>query len=193
MTGNRRRPRRDGATLPVPPGLWDDPGLPREVLPEIRRLIARARRVGAATGAKGLRRDGVHGLTGVFRGPSGPAKARIAALIGAEVGSAVHRVDLSDVVSRSIGETEKNLARVFERAEAEGWILFFDEADALFGKRTGVADAHDRYANQEVSWLLQRIEAFDGIVILATNLRAEPDGASTGRRRFVVEFPPPPP
>ena len=176
-----------------PPSGWDDPGLPDEVLPEVRQLVARVKRMGARSEAKGRRRGAAHGLTCLFRGPSGPAKALTAALIGAEVGMPVHRIDLSDVVSKAIGETERNLARLFDRAEREDWILFFDEADALFGKRTGVTDAHDRYANQEVSWLLQRIEAFGGIAILATNSRADPVVGATRRRRWVVEFPPPPP
>lgn len=98
-------------------------------------------------------------------------------------------MDLSQVTSKYIGETEKNLARLFEAAEQAGWLLFFDEADALFGKRTSVSDAHDRYANQEVSYLLQRIEAFSGVVILATNLRHNIDDAFMRRFQSVVAFP----
>ena len=105
----------------------------------------------------------------------------------------VYGVDLSVVVSRYIGETEKNLGRIFDRAREESAILFFDEADALFGKRTEISDAHDRYANQEVSYLLQRIESFDGLVILATNLPEALDAAFIRRFQSVITFPSPDP
>jgi SpoVK/Ycf46/Vps4 family AAA+-type ATPase len=101
----------------------------------------------------------------------------------------VHRVDLSIVVSKYIGETEKNLSRVFDLAEQRGWILFFDEADALFGQRTRVDSSHDRYANQEVSYLLQRIEDFPGVVILSSNLRTNIDEAFIRRFQSVIAFP----
>ena len=100
-----------------------------------------------------------------------------------------YKIDLSMVVSKYIGETEKNLARVFDQAENQRWILFFDEADALFGKRTTVSDSHDRYANQEVSFLLQRIEEFNGVVILASNLKGNIDDAFLRRFQSVVNFP----
>ena len=103
------------------------------------------------------------------------------------------RIDLSRVVSKYIGETEKNLARLFDRAEHKDWILFFDEADALFGKRTDVRDAHDKYANQEVAYLLQRIETFSGLVILATNQRGNIDEAFLRRFQAAVHFPMPGP
>jgi hypothetical protein len=134
------------------------------------------------------RRTG-RGHVSLFHGPSGTGKTLSACLIGERCGREVHRVDLSLVVSKYIGETEKNLSRLFDAAEREGWILFFDEADALFGKRTSVSDAHDRYANQEVSYLLQRIEGFDGVVILATNLRHNIDDAFLRRFQSVVQFP----
>src|SRR5262249_55044458 len=101
----------------------------------------------------------------------------------------LYKVDLSGVVSKFIGETEKNLARVFDEAETSNAILFFDEADALFGKRTEVSDAHDRYANIETSYLLQKMEDYEGIVILATNLRENMDDAFVRRIRFIVDFP----
>ena len=138
------------------------------------------------------RRTG-RGHVSLFHGPSGTGKTLSACLIGERCGREVHRVDLSLVVSKYIGETEKNLSRLFDAAEREGWILFFDEADALFGKRTSVSDAHDRYANQEVSYLLQRIEGFDGVVILATNLRHNIDDAFLRRFQSVVQFPLPRP
>jgi SpoVK/Ycf46/Vps4 family AAA+-type ATPase len=103
----------------------------------------------------------------------------------------VFRNDLSRVVSKYIGETEKNLSRLFDRAGNKDWILFFDEADALFGKRTEIRDAHDKYANQEVAYLLQRIESFEGLVILATNQRGNVDEAFLRRFQAVVNFPMP--
>lgn len=131
------------------------------------------------------------GYTALFCGPPGTGKTLSACLLGKLCDCEVYRIDLSLVVSKYIGETEKNLARVFDQAEHRGWILFFDEADALFGKRTSVNDAHDRYANQEISYLLQRIEDFDGVVILASNLRHNIDDAFLRRFQSVVHFPMP--
>ncbi|MFT3734752.1 MAG: ATP-binding protein [Rhodocyclaceae bacterium] len=131
------------------------------------------------------------GYTSLFCGPPGTGKTLSAALLGKLCGCDVYKVDLSMVVSKYIGETEKNLARVFDQAEDRRWILFFDEADALFGKRTQVSDSHDRYANQEVSYLLQRIEEFRGVVILATNLKGNIDDAFLRRFQSVVHFPMP--
>ncbi len=136
----------------------------------------------------GLGRRISPGFVSLFHGPSGTGKTLSACLLGQRCGREVVRVDLSQVTSKYIGETEKNLARLFEAAEQAGWLLFFDEADALFGKRTSVSDAHDRYANQEVSYLLQRIEAFSGVVILATNLRHNIDDAFLRRFQSVVLF-----
>ncbi len=129
------------------------------------------------------------GYTSLFCGPPGTGKTLSACLLGKLCNCEVYKIDLSMVVSKYIGETEKNLARVFDQAEHRGWILFFDEADALFGKRTRVEDSHDRYANQEVSFLLQRIEDFDGVVILASNLRNNIDDSFLRRFQSVVEFP----
>lgn len=131
------------------------------------------------------------GYRALFHGPSGTGKTLTASLLGKHTGRDVYRIDLSQVVSKFIGETEKNLARIFTKAEDRNWILFFDEADALFGKRTSVRDAHDRYANQEVSYLLQRIESFDGLVILASNLRNNIDEAFLRRFQSVIHFPKP--
>ena len=111
-----------------------------------------------------------------------------AALLGRLSERDVYRIDLSLVVSKYIGETEKNLARVFDRAQQQGWILFFDEADALFGKRSETTNSNDRYANQEVAYLLQRIEGFDGVAILASNLRDNLDDAFTRRFESIVYF-----
>ena len=129
------------------------------------------------------------GHRALFHGPPGTGKTLTAALLGKTCGRDVYRVDLSLVVSKYIGETEKNLSRVFDRAQRQDWIVFFDEADALFGKRTETRDAHDRYANQEVAYLLQRLETFDGVVVLASNLHENLDPAFTRRFESVIFFP----
>jgi hypothetical protein len=133
------------------------------------------------------------GHRSLFYGPSGTGKTMTACLLGKYTNKSVYKIDLSMVVSKYIGETEKNLSKVFEQAEHKNWILFFDEADALFGKRTKVEDAHDRYANQEVSYLLQRIEYFDGIVILASNMKSNMDDSFVRRFESVINFPMPKP
>ncbi|MBI3135487.1 MAG: ATP-binding protein [Bacteroidetes bacterium] len=131
------------------------------------------------------------GYLSLFYGPPGTGKTLTAALVAKSTGKPVYRIDLSMVVSKYIGETEKNLANIFQQAENKDWILFFDEADALFGKRTKVNDAHDRYANQEVSYLLQRIEDFDGMTILASNMKSNMDEAFLRRFQSVIHFPMP--
>ena len=131
------------------------------------------------------------GYRSLFFGPPGTGKTLTATLIGQAAQADVYRIDLSLVVSKYIGETEKNLAHVFDQAHSRGWLLFFDEADALFGKRTATASAHDRYANQEVSYLLQRIEDFPGVVILATNLKDNIDDAFARRFQSQIHFPMP--
>ncbi len=129
------------------------------------------------------------GYKALFYGPPGTGKTLTATLLGKKMGLDVYRVDLSQTVSKFIGETEKNLAKVFDKAESKNWILFFDEADALFGKRTATKDSHDRYANQQVSYLLQRIEEYDGLVILASNLKSNIDDAFLRRFQTVIRFP----
>jgi AAA+ superfamily predicted ATPase len=124
----------------------------------------------------------------LFYGPPGTGKTLTANVLGNETKKDVYKIDLSMVVSKYIGETEKNLEFLFARAEDKDWILFFDEADAIFGKRTGVRDAHDKYANQEVSYLLQRIEEFNGLVILATNMKNNIDDAFIRRFNDIVKF-----
>ena len=131
------------------------------------------------------------GYKTLFYGAPGTGKTTTAALLGKKTNRDVYRIDLSQMVSKYIGETEKNLAKVFDRAESKEWILFFDEADALFGKRTSTQDAHDRFANQQVSYLLQRIEDFDGLVILATNLKGNIDDAFMRRFQSLIQFPMP--
>jgi hypothetical protein len=129
------------------------------------------------------------GLNVLFAGPPGTGKTMAAEIIGGELGLDLYKIDLSTVVSKYIGETEKNLSRVFTEAETSNAILFFDEADALFGKRSEVRDSHDRYANIEVGYLLQRMEEYEGVVILATNFRRNMDEAFVRRMHFALEFP----
>jgi hypothetical protein len=137
----------------------------------------------------GARRAAGTGITALFAGPSGTGKTMAAGVIAATLGLDLYRIDLSAVVDKYIGETEKHLAQIFAEAEGSNAVLFFDEADALFGRRSEVKDARDRYANIEVAYLLQRMEDFDGLAILATNLRDHIDGAFVRRLRFVIEFP----
>jgi hypothetical protein len=167
---------------------WSDLVLPHstlEQLEEIRDWIAHRQTL---LDDWGMSRRLRTGYTSLFIGPPGTGKTLSACLLGKLCRAEVYRIDLSLVISKYIGETEKNLARVFDQAEHRGWILFFDEADALFGKRTQVEHSHDRYANQEVSFLLQRIEEFDGVVILASNLRANIDEAFMRRVQSLVHF-----
>ncbi|MEM6964886.1 MAG: ATP-binding protein, partial [Bacteroidota bacterium] len=124
----------------------------------------------------------------LFHGPPGTGKTLTASLLGKYTGKDVYKIDLSMVVSKFIGETEKNLANLFAKAENKDWILFFDEADALFGKRTNVRDAHDKYANQEVSYLLQRVENYNGLVILASNFKSNMDDAFVRRFQNIIPF-----
>lgn len=167
---------------------WDDLVLPARTLAEIRELEAWARHGGVLLDEWQMRRKLRPGCRALFHGPPGTGKTVTASLLGKTTGREVYRVDLSMVVSKYIGETEKNLAALFDKAEHKDWILFFDEADALFGKRTQVRDAHDRYANQEVSFLLQRIETFNGLIILASNLAGNVDEAFARRFELLVHF-----
>src|SRR5262249_50635455 len=136
-----------------------------------------------AKGARGL------GISALFAGASGTGKTMAAEVLANELRLDLYRIDLSQIVSKYIGETEKNLRRVFDAAEEGGAILLFDEADALFGKRSEVKDSHDRYANIEVSYLLQRMEAYRGLAILTTNMKNALDMAFMRRIRFIVQFP----
>ncbi|MBN2635900.1 MAG: ATP-binding protein [Prolixibacteraceae bacterium] len=128
------------------------------------------------------------GFRVLFYGPSGTGKTMTASLLGKYTNRDVYRIDLSMVVSKYIGETEKNLSKLFDKAANKDWILFFDEADSIFGKRTNVRDAHDKYANQEVSYLLQRIESHEGLVILASNFKGNIDSSFTRRFNSIIEF-----
>ncbi len=137
----------------------------------------------ASRGSRGL------GISALFAGASGTGKTMAAEVMANDLRLDLYRIDLSQVVSKYIGETEKNLRRVFEAAEDGGAILLFDEADALFGKRSDVKDSHDRYANIEISYLLQRMESYRGLAILTTNMKEALDTAFTRRIRFIVQFP----
>jgi hypothetical protein len=138
-----------------------------------------------------LKRKIKPGYRVLFYGPSGTGKTLTAALLGKQYKKDVYKIDLSLIVSKYIGETEKNLEQVFRKAETRDWILFFDEADALFGKRTNVQSSHDKYANQEVSYLLQRVEDYKGLLILASNFKNNLDEAFIRRFHSIIHFPMP--
>jgi len=168
------------------------PGRARARLADLERRLAHRERVTSDWGFAS-HHDNAGGLVALFHGPPGTGKTMTAAAVAASAGLPAYVVDLSALVSKYIGETEKSLAAVFERAERERCVLVFDEADAVFGSRTEVADSHDRYANQEVSYLLARIEAHPGVVILTTNLLGNIDSAFRRRIHVMVEFPEPGP
>jgi AAA+ superfamily predicted ATPase len=170
---------------------WDDVVLRPETLHQIRDIERWMRFNDTVLDGWGMRKRVRPGYRVLFHGPPGTGKTLVATLLGKSTDRPVFRVDLSRVVSKYIGETEKNLAGLFDKAEHKDWILFFDEADALFGRRTDVRDAHDRYANQEVAYLLQRIETYAGLVILATNRRGNIDEAFLRRFQTAVSFPGP--
>ncbi|OYW77882.1 MAG: hypothetical protein B7Z37_01945 [Verrucomicrobia bacterium 12-59-8] len=170
---------------------WDDLILAPDVMAQVEEINAWVKHGSTLLGEWGLGRRISPGCKVLFHGPPGTGKTLTACLLGQSQGVDVYRVDLSQVVSKYIGETEKNLAGVFDQAMDKNWILFFDEADALFGRRTQTAQANDRYANQEVSYLLQRVEDFPGLVILATNFRANLDTAFSRRLQGSIYFAPP--
>ncbi|MGV9712386.1 ATP-binding protein [Gordonia sp. NPDC003424] len=172
---------------------WADLVLPSSTVEVLADLAARARHREQVLGEWRMRRGGGrgHGVIGLFAGESGTGKTMAAEVLAGDLGLEMYTVSLSSVVSKWVGETEKNLDRIFDEAELVNAVLVFDEADALFGKRSEVRDAHDRYANVETAYLLQRMEAFDGLAILTTNLRSNLDEAFTRRLDAVVEFPRP--
>ncbi|GAA2827617.1 ATP-binding protein [Crossiella cryophila] len=188
----RTRPRMDALAQRLEPKVgWDDIVLPPEELTLLHRIadqVAHRTRVHSDWGFGDRITRGL-GVTALFSGPSGTGKTMAAEVLAAELGLDLYRIDLSAVVSKYIGETEKNLRRLFDAAETGGAILFFDEADALFGKRSEVKDSHDRYANIEINYLLQRMESYSGLAVLATNLRNALDNAFLRRLRFIVGFP----
>ncbi|MCW2540396.1 MAG: ATP-binding protein [Frankiales bacterium] len=170
--------------------MFSDLVLAEHATASLHRLVAWARHRDQVT-ARGPQRSRGRGISALFTGSPGTGKTLAAQVIAEELSLDLFQVDLSAVVDKYIGETEKNLERVFQAAEALDVVLFFDEADALFGSRSEVRDARDRYANQEVAYLLQRMEHFDGITILATNLRGNLDQAFSRRMSFIVHFPDP--
>jgi hypothetical protein len=170
---------------------WTDLVLDPHVLGEVSEIAAWLEHQSTIMDDWGLSKQLKRGYRSLFYGPPGTGKTLTACLVGKQMGLDVYRVDLSQVVSKYIGETEKNMANIFDQAENKNWILFFDEADALFGKRTATSDSKDRHANQEVAYLLQRVEDFSGVVILATNLKANMDVAFTRRFQSIIYFPAP--
>jgi hypothetical protein len=170
---------------------WDDVVLPPATRAQVADIGAWLEHQHKVAADKNLARKIKPGYRVLFYGPPGTGKTLTAALLGKQFDKEVYRVDLSQIVSKYFGETEKNLETVFRRAERRDWILFFDEADALFGKRTSVQSAHDKYANQEVSYLLQRVEDYAGLLILASNFKSNLDDAFIRRFHSIVHFPPP--
>jgi len=170
---------------------WDDLVLDSSVIQQVQEIRTWIDHGAAAMDNFGLTRRIKPGYRALLHGPPGTGKTLTVGLLGQATGLDVYRIDLAMVVSKYIGETEKNLGRIFDRAAGKDWILFFDEAESLFSKRTAVNDARDRYANQQVAYLLQRIEEYDGIVILASNLREHIDDAFTRRFDSIIYFPMP--
>ncbi len=170
---------------------WDDLVLPPGTLLQIREIENWITHNDTLLHEWGMKKKIKPGYRALFYGPPGTGKTLTASLLGKQTGKDVFRIDLSRVISKYIGETEKNLSRLFEKAENKNWILFFDEAEALFGKRTEIHDAHDKYANQEVAYLLQRIENYNGVVILASNRRSNIDEAFARRFQAIIHFPMP--
>jgi AAA+ superfamily predicted ATPase len=186
------RPKlEDLAQRIVPSATWDDlilPDLQKQTLCQLAAQVRHRLKVYEAWGFAARSRSGL-GVSALFSGVSGTGKTMAAEVLARELRLDLYRIDLSSVVSKYIGETEKNLKKVFDAAEEGGALLLFDEADALFGKRSEVRDSHDRYANIEVGYLLQRLEAYQGLAILTTNMRSPLDPAFQRRLRFTINFP----
>jgi SpoVK/Ycf46/Vps4 family AAA+-type ATPase len=173
-----------------PKAAWTDIVLPKETEESLRQIASQVRqrsRVYDQWGFRDKMNRGL-GISALFAGESGTGKTMAAEVIANDLALNLYRIDLSQVVSKYIGETEKNLGRLFDAAEDGGAILFFDEADALFGKRSEVKDSHDRYANIEINYLLQRLETYRGLAVLATNMKSALDQAFLRRLRFIVNF-----
>jgi hypothetical protein len=170
---------------------WEDlvlPETPRAMLREMAEMV-QSRPLVLETWGLGRKLTAGFGISALFSGPPGTGKTLAAQIMANQLGLDLYRIDLSTVISKYVGETEKNLERIFSEASESNAILFFDEADTIFGKRSEVKDAHDRYANIEVGYLLQRMESYNGVAILATNLRANLDEAFTRRLQFIINFP----
>ena len=189
---NLIRPRLDSLAQRLEPkATWDDLVLPDEQMKLMRQIAGQVRERHKVYEAWGFGRvmNRGFGISALFAGESGTGKTMAAEVIANDLQLNLYRIDLSAVVSKYIGETEKNLRKLFDAAERGGAILFFDEADALFGKRSEVKDSHDRYANIEINYLLQRMEAFSGLAILASNMKSALDSAFMRRLRFIVNLP----
>jgi ATP-dependent 26S proteasome regulatory subunit len=186
------RPKlEDLADRVKPIATWSDLVLPQTQLNILKNVVVHVRHRRQVYDEWQFVRKAARGLgiSALFSGPSGTGKTMAAEVLANELGLDLYIIDLSQVISKYIGETEKNLARVFDAAEEGGAILLFDEADAIFGKRSEVRDSHDRYANIEVSYLLQRMEAYRGLAVLTSNMKSAIDDAFLRRIRFVVNFP----
>lgn len=170
---------------------WEDLTLPQGTMSQLKDICNQARESHQVFRESGFDRKFSHGkgLSVLFSGPSGSSKTMAAEVIASDLNMPLYSIDLGAAVSKYIGETEKNLVKVFDSAEATNAVLLFDEADALFGKRTKVSDSCNRYTNVETGYLLQRIEEHTGITIMATNMRQNLDQAFMRRMRFVVDFP----
>jgi ATP-dependent 26S proteasome regulatory subunit len=191
MCRTQARPHLDQLAQRIEPSAtWDDLVLPEPQLQVLREIAAHLRQRTKVYEQWGFGKKGARGLgiSALFAGSSGTGKTMSAEVLAGVLQLDLYRIDLSSVVSKYIGETEKNLRRVFDAAEGGATILLFDEADAIFGKRSDVKDSHDRYANMEVSYLLQRMEAYQGLAILTTNLKDAIDTAFLRRIRFVVKY-----
>lgn len=185
------RPKLDALAHRLEPkATWNDIVLPHEEVEMLRHIVNQVRQRNKVYDEWGFRRKMSYGLSinALFAGESGTGKTMAAEVLANELRLNLYRIDLSAVVSKYIGETEKNLSRLFDAAEGNGIVLFFDEADAIFGKRSEVKDAHDRYANIEINYLLQRMETYSGLAILATNMKSALDTAFMRRLRFIVNF-----
>ncbi len=167
---------------------WKDLRVAKQTQQDLLEIQSRLLSGDAVLQNSDLTSTASRGYRVIFHGPSGCGKTLAAALLGKEGENAVYRIDLSKIVSKFIGETEKKLARLFDSAQDHGWILFFDETDALFGKRSEVQSSNDRHANQEVSYLLQRIESYQGLVILSSNDKSNIDSAVLRRFHSIIQF-----
>jgi SpoVK/Ycf46/Vps4 family AAA+-type ATPase len=177
----------DGVVKVTPRYGWQDLVIPGERMALLKGICVHARNRGEPGHLRG-RLFSRKGLIALFTGLAGNGKTMAAEVIANDLGLDLYRIDLSRVVSTYIGETEKNLDRIFTVAEANNALLFFDEADALFGKRTEVKDSHDRYANIEINFLLQKLESYEGVAILATNHRESIDETFIRRMHVVIDF-----
>jgi SpoVK/Ycf46/Vps4 family AAA+-type ATPase len=194
QTAARQRSSQDLMSLALkiePHYSWSDIVLPEDTFRQLREICSRVTNSHEVLGKWGFGKKLAHGkgVSALFAGPSGTGKTMAADIIANELGLDLYKIDLAGVVSKYIGETEKNLERIFTAAENANAILFFDEADALFGKRSEVHDSHDRYANIEISYLLQKMEQYEGVAVLATNLRQNLDDAFVRRLAFTIHFP----